>query len=35
MIKAVKAIVHENVSVKEAFRIYEGERGTVAKRATG
>src|ERR671918_3125744 len=35
MMKAAPAIVHENVSVKEAYKIYEGERGTVAKRATG
>jgi putative autoinducer-2 (AI-2) aldolase len=35
MIRAVRAIVHENVSVKEAFRIYEGEKGTTAKRAAG
>ena len=26
MIKAVRAIVHENVSVKEAFKIYESEK---------
>ena len=33
MIKAVRAIVHENVSVKDAFKIYESEKGTKAKRA--
>src|SRR5688572_8367038 len=35
MIKAVRAIVHENVSVKEAFKIYESEKGTTAKRKAG
>jgi 3-hydroxy-5-phosphonooxypentane-2,4-dione thiolase len=35
MIKAVRAIVHENVSVKDAFKIYESEKGTKAKRAAG
>ncbi len=35
MIKAVRAIVHESVSVKDAFRIYESEKGTKAKRAAG
>ena len=28
MIKAVRAIVHENVSVKEAFKIYESEKNS-------
>jgi putative autoinducer-2 (AI-2) aldolase len=31
MIKAVRAIVHENVSVKDAYRIYESEKGTMRK----
>jgi putative autoinducer-2 (AI-2) aldolase len=31
MIKAVRAIVHENVSVKDAFKIYESEKGTMRK----
>ena len=35
MIKAVRAIVHENVSVKEAFKIYESEKGERARRAAG
>ncbi len=35
MIKAVRAIVHENVSVKEAYKIYESEKGTTAKRKAG
>jgi len=35
MIKAVRAIVHENVPVKEAYRIYESSKATVAKRAAG
>jgi len=34
MIKAVRAIVHENVSVKEAFKIYEGEKNTQARKAS-
>jgi len=34
MIKAVRAIVHEKVSVKEAYKIYENTKG-VAKRAAG
>jgi len=33
MIKAVRAIVHENVSVKEAFKIYESEKGGKARKA--
>jgi putative autoinducer-2 (AI-2) aldolase len=33
MIKAVQAIVHENISVKEAFKIYENEKGTKARKA--
>jgi hypothetical protein len=35
MIQAVRAIVHEGVSVKEAHRIYEGLKGSTAKRAAG
>jgi putative autoinducer-2 (AI-2) aldolase len=35
MIKAVRAIVHEKVPVKEAYRIYESSKATVAKRAAG
>src|SRR5919197_857154 len=35
MIKAVRAIVHEKVSVKEAFKIYESEKGVKARRAAG
>jgi hypothetical protein len=34
MIKAVRAIVHENVSVKEAFMIYESEKGSKARKAS-
>src|SRR5215831_6081032 len=33
MIKAVRAIVHDNVSVKEAFKIYESEKGGKARKA--
>ena len=33
MIKAVRAIVHENVSVKEAYKIYESEKGARARKA--
>jgi hypothetical protein len=33
MIQAVRAIVHENVSPKEAFKIYESAKGTQLKRA--
>jgi putative autoinducer-2 (AI-2) aldolase len=33
MIKAVRAIVHENVSVKEAYKIYESEGGVKARKA--
>jgi putative autoinducer-2 (AI-2) aldolase len=33
MIRAVKAIVHENLSVKEAYKIYESEKGGKARRA--
>jgi putative autoinducer-2 (AI-2) aldolase len=33
MIKAVRAIVHENVSVKEAFKIYESEKNVKARKA--
>jgi putative autoinducer-2 (AI-2) aldolase len=35
MIQAVRAIVHDNVSVKEAHKIYEGFKGSTAKRAAG
>jgi 3-hydroxy-5-phosphonooxypentane-2,4-dione thiolase len=35
MIKAVRAIVHQNVAVKEAFKIYETEKGVKARRAAG
>jgi len=35
MIKAVRAIVHENVSVKEAYKIYESAKGAKPKRAAG
>jgi putative autoinducer-2 (AI-2) aldolase len=35
MIKAVRAIVHENVSVKEASKIYESSKGEKARRAAG
>ena len=35
MIQAVRAIVHGDVSVKEAHRIYEGLKGSTAKRAAG
>src|SRR5574341_1400871 len=34
MIKAVRAIVHENVSVKEGVKIYESEKGAKARRAS-
>jgi putative autoinducer-2 (AI-2) aldolase len=33
MIRAVKAIVHESLSVKEAYKIYESEKGGKARRA--
>ena len=33
MIKAVRAIVHENISVKEAYKIYESEKATKARKA--
>jgi hypothetical protein len=33
MIKAVRAIVHEKVSVKEAYKIYESEKVAKARRA--
>jgi putative autoinducer-2 (AI-2) aldolase len=33
MIKAVRAIVHQNVSVKEAYKIYENEKGEKARKA--
>jgi putative autoinducer-2 (AI-2) aldolase len=35
MIKAVRAIVHENVSVKEAYKMYEGEKNVKQRRAAG
>jgi 3-hydroxy-5-phosphonooxypentane-2,4-dione thiolase len=35
MIQAVRAIVHDNVSVKESYKIYEGAKGAIAKRAAG
>ena len=35
MIRAVRAIVHEKASVKEAYKIYEGETGGKARRAAG
>jgi putative autoinducer-2 (AI-2) aldolase len=34
MIKAVRAIVHENVSVKEAYKIYESEKAGMARKAS-
>jgi putative autoinducer-2 (AI-2) aldolase len=35
MIQAVRAIVHDNVSVKEAFKIYESKKGAAPRRAAG
>ncbi|HEX9444840.1 MAG TPA: 3-hydroxy-5-phosphonooxypentane-2,4-dione thiolase [Candidatus Binatia bacterium] len=35
MIRAVRAIVHDNVSVAEAYKIYESSKGPKAKRAAG
>ena len=35
MIQAVRAIVHENVSVREAYKIYDSAKGAKAKRAAG
>jgi 3-hydroxy-5-phosphonooxypentane-2,4-dione thiolase len=35
MIQAVRAIVHENISPKEAYKIYESAQGAKAKRAAG
>jgi putative autoinducer-2 (AI-2) aldolase len=35
MIRAVRAIVHDNISVQEAFKIYESSKQVRAKRATG
>jgi hypothetical protein len=35
MIQAVRAIVHENASPKEAYRIYESAKGAAPKRAAG
>jgi hypothetical protein len=34
MIKAVQAIVHENISVKEAFKIYENEKAGTTRKAS-
>ena len=34
-IRAVRAIVHEKVSVKEAYKIYESARSGKARRAAG
>jgi putative autoinducer-2 (AI-2) aldolase len=34
MIKAVRAIVHENVAVKEAYKIYESEKNAKARKAS-
>ena len=33
MIKAVRAIVHERVSVKDAYKIYESEKGGKTRKA--
>jgi putative autoinducer-2 (AI-2) aldolase len=35
MIQAVRAIVHENISPKEAYKIYESAQGAKVKRAAG
>jgi putative autoinducer-2 (AI-2) aldolase len=35
MIRAVRAIVHEKVSVEQAARIYESTKGPKARRAAG
>lgn len=35
MIRAVRAIVHENVSVREAFKIYESAKDGTVRRAAG
>src|SRR4026207_1176707 len=35
MIQAVRAIVHENVSVRDAYKIYESAKGSTGKRAAG
>jgi putative autoinducer-2 (AI-2) aldolase len=35
MIHAVRAIVHENISVQEAYKIYESSKQVKAKRAAG
>ena len=35
MIRAVRAIVHEKASVKEAYKIYESAKGGKARRAAG
>jgi putative autoinducer-2 (AI-2) aldolase len=32
MIKAVRAIVHDNLPVKEAYKIYESEKATKARK---
>jgi 3-hydroxy-5-phosphonooxypentane-2,4-dione thiolase len=34
MIKAVRAIVHDNISVKEAFKIYESEKANKSRKAS-
>jgi putative autoinducer-2 (AI-2) aldolase len=33
MIKAVRALVHDNISVKEAYKIYESEKRAIARKA--
>jgi putative autoinducer-2 (AI-2) aldolase len=35
MIQAVRAIVHDNASVAEAYKIYESSKGPKTKRAAG
>ena len=35
MIQAVRSIVHEEATVDQAFRMYEGTKGTKARRAAG
>jgi putative autoinducer-2 (AI-2) aldolase len=35
MIRAVRAIVHEKASVKEAYKMYESTKGEKARRASG
>jgi len=34
MIKAVRAVVHENATPDEAMQVFEGEGGTVQKSST-